>query len=82
MQRPRTLDPRPSIQFSAHWAADENGREEGGRYNFHDFRRAFATMNCESFTGDALQRLMRHKDYSTTQRNVFVPSVLKKASGE
>jgi len=40
------------------------------RYGFHDFRRAFATMNADRLTGDALQALIRHKSYSTTQRYI------------
>ncbi len=39
-------------------------------YAFHDLRRAFATMNANRLTGDALQSLMRHKSYSTTQRYI------------
>lgn len=63
-------------------------------YGFHDLRRAFATNNAERLTGDALQRLMRHKDYSTTQRyinmagqlnrsvdNLHVPDVLRHVGG-
>jgi integrase len=60
-------------------------------YGFHDLRRAFATMNADKLTPDALQALMRHKSYSTTQRYIaiarqmdaavaglHVPEVLKK----
>lgn len=37
-------------------------------YQFHDLRRAFATMNADKLTADALQTLMQHKNYQTTQR--------------
>ncbi len=39
-------------------------------YGFHDLRRAFATMNAGQLTGDALQSLMRHRSYQTTQRYI------------
>jgi integrase len=61
-------------------------------YGFHDLRRAFATMNAPRLTGEALQKLMRHKAYATTQRyinmachldeavaSLHVPEVLRKA---
>jgi integrase len=65
-------------------------------YGFHDLRRAFATMNADKLTGDALQKLMRHKSYATTQvyinlarqmdeavDSLHVPDVLRrKAEGD
>lgn len=63
-------------------------------YGFHDLRRAFATMNADRLTADALQALMRHKTYTTTQRyinmarqmdqavaSLHVPEVLRVAQG-
>lgn len=57
-------------------------------YGFHDLRRAFATMNADKLTPDALQLLMQHKDYQTTMKyinlarqlnpavqNLFVPDI-------
>lgn len=64
------------------------------QYGFHDLRRAFATMNADRLTADALQSLMRHKSYLTTKKYInmtrqvdeavealHVPDVLKKAMG-
>jgi integrase len=62
-------------------------------YGFHDLRRAFATMNADRLTPDALQALMRHKSYQTTQlyinmarqlnevvADLHVPDVLKRTA--
>jgi integrase len=63
-------------------------------YGFHDLRRAFATMNADKLSPDALQTLMRHRSYQTTQvyinmarqmdaavASLHVPEVLKKGMG-
>ncbi len=52
------------------------------RYGFHDLRRAFATMNADRLTGDALQALMRHKSYSTTQRYINVARQLDQSAAD
>ena len=49
------------------------------RYGFHDLRRAFATMNAETLTADALQALMRHKSYTTTQRYINIAKQLTRS---
>ena len=48
-------------------------------YGFHDFRRAFATSNASILSADALQSLMRHKSYSTTQRYISMAPQLEQA---
>lgn len=65
-----------------------------GRYGFHDFRRAFASMNADKLSAEALQSLMRHKSYQTTQKYIsyarqlnqaveglYVPEFLKPQTG-
>lgn len=39
-------------------------------YGFHDFRRAFATRNAALLKPETLQRLMRHRSYTTTLRYI------------
>jgi integrase len=48
-------------------------------YGFHDLRRAFATMNADKLTPDALQVLMRHKSYQTTQKYINMARQMDKA---
>jgi integrase len=48
-------------------------------YGFHDLRRAFATQNAKRLTADALQKLMRHKSYQTTQRYIEMTSQMAEA---
>jgi integrase len=48
-------------------------------YGFHDLRRAFATMNADRLTPDALQALMRHKSYTTTQLYINMSRQMKQA---
>ncbi len=54
---------------------------DGGKlhYGFHDLRRGFATMNADRMTPDALQALMQHKSYLTTQRYINMTRQLDEA---
>lgn len=48
-------------------------------YGFHDFRRAFATMNADMLSPNALRKLMRHRSDSTTKRYINMADKLKPA---
>lgn len=48
-------------------------------YGFHDFRRAFATVNAPRMKPEVLQKLMRHKSYQTTLGYVNVTNQLREA---
>lgn len=50
-----------------------------GKAGFHDLRRAFATMNADRLTPDALQSLMQHRNYTTTQRYINMARQLNPA---
>lgn len=60
-------------------APDHEHTDACHRYGFHDLRRAFATANAETLTPDALQALMRHKSYTTTQRYINISRQLNRA---
>ena len=49
-------------------------------YGFHDLRRAFATMNADRMSADALQRLMQHQCYTTTQKYLNLARQLRPAA--
>lgn len=53
--------------------------EGKSNYGFHDLRRAFATLNADKLTPDALQALMQHRDYQTTQRYINLARQLNPA---
>ena len=55
-------------------------RDDGRLYGFHDLRRAFATLNADRMTADALQLLMQHRDYETTQKYINMARQAKKVS--
>lgn len=48
-------------------------------YGFHDLRPAFVTLNAETLTADALQSLMQHRSYLTTQRYINMARQLTRA---
>jgi integrase len=48
-------------------------------YGFHDFRRAFATVNAPRMKAETLQKLMRHKSYKTTLGYINLASQVDEA---
>jgi integrase len=76
----QVLPPRPR-QRLAHRTAHRQHTHTAfcSVYGFHDLRRTFATMNADKLTPDALQALMRHKSYQTTQRYINLARQLGEA---
>jgi len=60
-------------------SADHEHSDGCHLYGFHDLRRAFATLNAPALSADALQKLMRHKSYLTTQRYINMADQLTTA---
>lgn len=58
-----------------------NKRKAGRWYTFHDLRRGFATANAEHLDLFELQKLMQHKDITTTQKYVAMAHRMKDAVG-
>ena len=48
-------------------------------YGFHDFRRAFATVNAPRLKAETLQKLMRHRSYQTTLGYINLTSQIEDA---
>jgi integrase len=76
---PRTLwveFTRIQIEAGIHLTCRENHEHTPSChvYGFHDFRRAFATVNAPRLKPEVLQRLMRHKSYQTTQKFYINPT--------
>ena len=64
------------------WSSFGSLQEAAGllkRHGFHDFRRAFATQNADRMSAEALQHLMRHKSYTTTQLYINYAKQVKTA---
>jgi integrase len=65
------------IHLSCH--EDHEHADACYRYGFHDLGRGFASVNAETMTPDALQALMRHKSYQTTQRYINLAHQVNRA---
>ena len=76
-------DRSPSLLRTVFWEIQQAaGVKPAGskpRYGFHDLRRGFASMNADRMTPDALQTLMQHKSYVTTQRYIALARQLTPA---
>ena len=51
-------------------------------YGFHDERRAFGTINATTLYGVALQKMMRHKNFATTQKYIDMAQQVKDATSK
>ncbi len=74
--------PRRKLWDTFHKIQDAAGvkKQDGAYYGFHDLRRGFATMNADRMSADALQAIMRHRDYGTTKRYINLARQLNPAT--
>jgi len=63
-----------------HCSADHQHTPACHVYGFHDFRRAFATHNAPNLNPETLQRLMRHRSFTTTMGYINLSSQMNQAS--